>query len=618
VTKITEEAKGIIVKKYLNCKTLDKINEETGFSKGSIFNTIKAWKSEIGEDIVEEIRRFKCILNQSNISINECIIGFRITNMLKQFNVIDEFERDYFDSFEDNHQLSSLSPQFDNNAPAPEFADRQHQIETNQLSGPNNNNNNNNNSSELYEFIDKIYQGCKYYDIRPDNLVNWAKNLIEFAPSLGDKFDETINNSSIDQNESQSPYKKSYTIPKVSELSTYIESKKRHHIVLKKHIKALISRKQDLKNQINKKTEQLNDLNQKENFTLQYLRWYSNLHDVLINNHNIDIKLVYGNFAKVIDDFKKYDFDPIKIINDYENMESLREEYNTFKRNINVQIHLRNDLYRQVTSLKSQVYQFDKTIKRIELLENMGFRIKELEQLLNIVMQIAVVNKIDKDIAVQKFLKDVASQYDSKLGFEATIDLLNEEKRKIEDEIPSYRVFTSTKVAATQSMDYLQRNGVTVFDIIGIELLMKAFLSGQFVFYHTKSTINANSQSKNVENNNIQDWQLFIDNLKYLKDLMVEITAKRAELNDINTQIYNKLVEKQQIDNQLTMSTSDLNSLTLKGIHFMNTLNQFSANTYANMTSTKILPMVFVNISSPKPKDSQVSESPDKDESEKK
>ena len=559
MTKITEEEKEIIRKKFLNGKTLDKIHEETGLSKGSIFNIIKAWKIEIGEDKVDEIRRFKMHLNQSNVSVNDCITGLRITQMLKKFNVIDEFERDYFDSFEGNQLLSN--PQYDNKNP-PDLTD---QIETNYLSSQKNSNN------EIYEFISNIYQGCKNYGIFPNDLVNWAKNLIEFAPSLDDEFDGT-NKSSAGPDESQITYKKSYTIPKVSELSTYIESEKRHHTTLKKQIKALISHKQDLENQLDKKTGQLNDLSKKENFALQYLRWYSNLHEVLINNHNIDIKLVYGNFAKVIDDFKKYDFDPIKIINDYENMESLREEYNTFKRNIDVQIDLRNDLNQQNASLKSQIYKSDKTIKRIEVLENMGFGIKELEQLSNIVVQIAVVNKIDKEVAVQKFLKDIESQYDSKLGFEVTINRLNEEKRKIENEIPSYRVFTSTKVAATQSMDYLQSKGVTVFDIIGTELLMKAFLSGQFAFHPAKSMmINANLQSNKVENNNIQGWHLFIDNLKYLKDLAVEITAKRAELNDINTQINIKIVEKQHIDEQLARSTSVLYSLTIQGIHFVNT-----------------------------------------------
>jgi hypothetical protein len=535
MTKITEEAKEIITKKFLNGKTLVKISEETGFSKGSIFNIIKGWKTEIGEDKVDEIRRFKMHLNQSDVSVNDCITGFRITKMLKQFNVTDEFDRDYFDSFEENQLLSN--PQYNNKNP-PDLTD---QIETNYLSSQNNNNN------EIYEFINKIYQGCKYYGILPNDLVNWAKNLIEFAPSLDDEFDGT-NKSRTGPDESQTPYKKSYTIPKVSELSTYIESEKKHYATIKKQIKALISHKQDLENQLNEKTGRLNDLSKKENFALQYLRWYSNLYDVLITYYNIDIKLVYGNLAKAIDDFKKYDFDPIKIINDYENIESLREEYGTYKRNIDIQINLRNNLEQQVTSLKSQVYQFDKIINRIEVLENMGFKIKELEQLSNIVTKIAVVNEIDKDVAVQKFLRDIESQYDSKLGFEATINSLNEEKTKIENEIPSYRIFINTKVAATQSMDYLQREGVTVFDIIGIELLMKAFLSGQFAFHPSKSIINSNLHSNKVENSNVQDWQLFIDNLKHLKDLVVEIISKRAALDDINNQINSKLVEKQHID----------------------------------------------------------------------
>ena len=73
MTKITEETKEIITKKFLNGKTLDKIREETGLSKGSIFNIIHAWKIEIGEDKIDEIRRFKMHLNQSNVSVNRSL-----------------------------------------------------------------------------------------------------------------------------------------------------------------------------------------------------------------------------------------------------------------------------------------------------------------------------------------------------------------------------------------------------------------------------------------------------------------------------------------------------------------------------------------------------------------
>jgi hypothetical protein len=176
MAKITKEEKRIIVKMYLHAKTLDKIREVTGRSKGPVFNTIKAWKIEIGEDNVEEIRRFMMDLNKSNISINECAIGFRITNMLKQFNVIDEFERDYFDFEENNISSAHYSLQSDNNIVL--SAIDQTNAER-QLSTPSNNYNDN-----LYEFLSKIYQGCRIHDIRPDDLVNWAKDLLNLHPNL--------------------------------------------------------------------------------------------------------------------------------------------------------------------------------------------------------------------------------------------------------------------------------------------------------------------------------------------------------------------------------------------------------------------------------------------------
>jgi prefoldin subunit 5 len=345
------------------------------------------------------------------------------------------------------------------------------------------------------------------------------------------------------------------------EFSTYIENKKKHINILKKQLKELVNRKQDLKSQISKNEQQLNNLSQKEKFALHYLKWHSNLHDTLKDNHNIDIKQIYRNFAKVIDDFNKYDFDPVKIINVYEKMESLGEQYDSYKRNIKIQLDIRNHFHQQVGSLEYKVSHFEETINKINELKEMGFGINEFKQLSNMLLEVASINKIDFNVAIKKFLKDVKNQYDSKLGFETAINQLNEEKRNIENEIPAYRAFINSRVAATQSMDYLQSNGLTVFDIIGISNLMKAFLSATFAFHSTKSMVGTNTQS-----NNLHAWEIIINSLKKLKDLIVEINVKSNELKDITTQIRNKLAEKQRIDNLLKRSTANLNSLALQGI----------------------------------------------------
>ena len=225
----------------------------------------------------------------------------------------------------------------------------------------------------------------------------------------------------------------------------------------------------------------------------------------------------------------------------------------------------------------------------------MGFGMKEFEQLSNLISEIAMANNIDLSLSIKKFLKDVRSQYNNKLGFEATINQLNEEKRNIENEIPAYREYIHTKVSAIQNLDYLQDKGVTTIDVIGISLLMKAFLSGNFVLFPANTDAN-NKPDHRARNYSIQDWQIFIDGLKKLKDLKDEINDKKTELKEIKARIDSKLVEKQQVDSQIRGSPSELDSLTLQGIYIMNTLNQYNVKMYTDMTLDKILPMVFVNI----------------------
>jgi hypothetical protein len=77
-------------------------------------------------------------------------------------------------------------------------------------------------------------------------------------------------------------------------------------------------------------------------------------------------------------------------------------------------------------------------------------------------------------------------------------------------------------------LDYLQDKGVTTIDVIGISLLMKAFLSGKFVLFPANTDAN-NKPDNRARNYGIQDWQIFIDDLKKLKDLKDEINDKKTE-----------------------------------------------------------------------------------------
>lgn len=67
-------------------------------------------------------------------------------------------------------------------------------------------------------------------------------------------------------------------------------------------------------------------------------------------------------------------------------------------------------------------------------LDNVGFGSGELKRLLDTIINIMNSNNINYWLAVNKFFKDVETQYDSKLGFESEKERLNTQIQILEEE----------------------------------------------------------------------------------------------------------------------------------------------------------------------------------------
>ena len=65
---------------------------ETPLSKGTVNNIIQDWRSNIGGTNIEEIRVFTSEVRKSGITIVECAQGFRTVQLLKKFDINDEFD----------------------------------------------------------------------------------------------------------------------------------------------------------------------------------------------------------------------------------------------------------------------------------------------------------------------------------------------------------------------------------------------------------------------------------------------------------------------------------------------------------------------------------------------
>lgn len=199
------------------------------------------------------------------------------------------------------------------------------------------------------------------------------------------------------------------------------------------------------------------------------------------DKYNLIIEEEYGKFAKMINDFKDQDFDASKIINEYKEIESLRQARNLIQTVIDLNSPVRNELLNEIAKLQEQMNYSKHPMNIYNELFKIGFGLKELKQLYSTILEIGLANKINLDETVSKFLKDIESQYDNKLGLETTINNLQSEKKKLEDEVPQYQWYLQLQGIVGPVIMNLNSNGVTNEDIVHINQLVMTFKNSGFI-----------------------------------------------------------------------------------------------------------------------------------------
>ena len=117
---------------------MDKIVGETSISKGTVYSIIKDWKNNLGSYNIQEIRTFITSFTKFKITIEQCIQGFRMVNILKDFGI----DKDSFDNGDEDDDFN-----------------------------------------DLYSFIFDVYKNCKKLQISPSIIPLWIKDLMDFCYS---------------------------------------------------------------------------------------------------------------------------------------------------------------------------------------------------------------------------------------------------------------------------------------------------------------------------------------------------------------------------------------------------------------------------------------------------
>ncbi len=347
MSKITSAIEFGVIDEYSRGQTLDQIAEKTNLSKGSVYNIIKKWKSRLVEGNVDEIRKFRNLLKKSGITIEDCVLGFRMVNILDKFNLHDDFEKPLADL------LLSGSVQIEktNVSDLEEFADDYltddlKDIENIRIKG-----------NEILSFLSEIYEQCRANNIKPTYILKWIKDLLDHF-SHTEKSEKTPggnngNSNLINKDEL-------IEIPLITKINTFLDIKKQEHVIQKKQLSKTYQDLNTISDKVALKSDELYKIEVREKVTLQYLNWYQHLRSSLKNRYEISIEQIMDDFTKMINEFQDYGFDTINVIIDYGKMKSIKTERNVIQKEIDDKIRIRDSLNTEIQERKFDLMKINK------------------------------------------------------------------------------------------------------------------------------------------------------------------------------------------------------------------------------------------------------------------
>jgi hypothetical protein len=587
-TKLSE--KSLVTQKYLQGKSMNKIANETGISKGKVHYLISEWKDKMGSSDIDEIKEFVGLVKKSGMSIEQCALGFRTINILKGFGLKDE---NIEDGDDDGNGMTD----------------------------------NTNDYKEFSTFVEDLYKNCKTLSISPAIIRLWIEDLLDFNStyiSSSDPKKTPFSLSDIDGNEDDG-YRKAQTasakagqgtkesqknttylnpkspdvfspetkIPFVSQVSFYVAQKKKQLAGLNSQQKAIESNIQKLEEQKNRVTENLMQLSQREKPLLGYIKWFDGLEKALRENYSINIQEDIQSFSQLINDFKERGYDANEIIQEYLRSLSIKMEIKTHTADLQSLQVQKIDLTNSLEYLQSQTSQHKQTMGIYRELEGMRFGLKEIKQLWNNVLEIAEANGISHKEAVSKFLKDIEEQYDDKLGFEAKVNEKRDELALVNRELSNSRQTLWFTPLVGPSLSNLFQRGIGEQDIIGINQIASEFANNNLQLdlqSEDKNNINKDGKAVNSSSNNSNNssdrteyWKSFIEKLKKLGNINSSIKKQHETLEKIRKETVELNTQKQDLYSQCQTAVSFI-GLMARQIHHLNGLIDY----YYNAATKKV------------------------------
>jgi hypothetical protein len=253
-------------------------------------------------------------------------------------------------------------------------------------------------------FISDTYKKCKSVGVTPSEIVTHIDDLIKFSDQV-----------------------------RLPEIEDYINQKTVKRAELEKGLQELTDQISTLQDQKSELEKSLNlALEQKRKATDEMKSYFDAKQE--LDKHKMSITEDTQKFAKTVKCIAEYGYEPKMVLAEFEDIQYLAHKRQALEIATDEMEKNLAKLNQHDYSLRQAINLHSENLSAYNELANIGFGSKELKRLLHTIIDITNSNGITHWLAVDKFFKDIETQYGAKLGFESEKESLNLEIQILKEE----------------------------------------------------------------------------------------------------------------------------------------------------------------------------------------
>ena len=299
-------------------------------------------------------------------------------------------------------------------------------------------------------FISDVYKECGSRGITPNLIVIHTENLVKISENMQlPEINEYVNEKLAKNKELDD--KREQLIHSIASLEAkYSELKNSHDLILEQ----------------NRKAE-------------EEMKIYSSSKQVL-DRYGISITKDIARFTNTVKCIEEFGYDPEKVVREFNDIQYLQDKHRALRIAVEEEQKDLATLKMQNASLLQALRLHEDKLSVYNKLDNIGFGSVKLERLHDTIINIMNSNGINYWLAVDKFFRDVETQYDSKLGFEGEKEKLNTQIRILEEErekrLENFKFLPYIGPSISRLMQLgLTENDIVAFAEVFLNILNKSF-----------------------------------------------------------------------------------------------------------------------------------------------